>query len=150
MSSTIQAITAHKVVRKTAAQSVISSTTLVSDTHFLFTIGASEVWAFDIYAPITMGVTGQIKIAITNPVGATLELNGLLAGAGTAAYGNTQTTATGVALSTILTSGMLHVHGTVVNSTTAGTVQFQWAQAASEAVNTTLLINSVMIAHRIA
>lgn len=141
--------TTSTIVRKTAGQSVASSTVLVNDTHFSFAVAANDIWVVDAYADITMGVTGQIKVAMTVPSGATLNLDGLLAGAGTAAYGNTQTSGTAIALVTVLTAGILHVHACIVNSTNAGTVQLQWAQNSSDVTNTTLLINSFMIAHKI-
>lgn len=138
------------VIRKTAAESVNNSTTLQDDNHFTFAIASNEVWTFDMYAPWTASATGQIKVAVTVPTSATLHVNALSAGAGTAAFGSSVTSGEAIALATILSAGILHVHGVCVNSTNFGFVTLQWAQNGLDAgTSTTLLMNSHMIAHRI-
>ncbi len=138
------------VVRKTAAESVTSSIALQNDDHLSFAIGVNEVWTFSILAPYTCSAAGQIRVAITIPAGATMDLSANALGNVTPAHGNTQTGGTAIQLDTTTgTSASLLASGTVVNSTTAGTVQFQWAQNASSGTSTTLLINGYLVANRI-
>src|SRR3990167_11402530 len=61
------------VKRKTADESVTSSTTLQDDDHLTFSIGASEEWVGSIFLSVgaALSTTG-IKIAITVPTAATL------------------------------------------------------------------------------
>src|SRR5437899_7698614 len=62
-------------IRKTADQSITSSTTLTDDTHLKFAIAANEEWWADIYldAGASLNTTG-IRLAVTTPAGATLNV----------------------------------------------------------------------------
>jgi hypothetical protein len=56
-------------VVKTAAQSVVSSTALVNDTHLLFPLTAStlQYWAFEMFLVVTSNTTADFKCAFTWP-----------------------------------------------------------------------------------
>jgi hypothetical protein len=145
-------------VRKESDQSVTSSVTLISDTFLKLPIDASAIWAFEFVLGYSAHNSGDLKVAINVPVGATGHFGG--AGAVAAAIGSSGDlealayTAFGDA-NTITyggsTSGLdmqALVRGLVVNSTTAGDIQLRWAQAASFGTATIVRANSFAIGHR--
>jgi len=133
---------------KTANESVASSTTLQDDDHLFFAIGANETWAFMMSFSCAANGSGGVKYAFTVPAGATArgrivstsnpfttaDVDLTTGGGSTTAHSNT--------VSNI-------VFGNVVNSSTAGDVKFQFAQNASNAANTTIGINSQIIAWKV-
>lgn len=110
---------------------IISSTTAANITGLNFAIGASEIWAYEFWAITFMSTgTGGVKFAVTGPAGATA----------TTVYDGTTTTAatrgiSKVAIGTLSSAfgafgavnGWIYGSGVVINSTTAGTVNFQAA-----------------------
>lgn len=145
------------IVRKTADESVTSSTTLQNDDHLLFAIGASEVWKARIVLRYSAATDGDLKVDITAPSGAT----GWFAGMGlhalvTDTFGNLSSRSF-----TVFGAGGFQFGGSgegalvlmelyVVNSTNAGNVQLQWAQGTSSGTATTLTAGSNLEAHRFA
>ena len=157
------------VKRKTADESVTSSTTLQDDDHLTFSIGASEEFVGSIFLSVgaALNTTG-IKIAITVPAAATLEV---IASAGnyyntTAAptYTTLRTTTSGTALDFTATGfsngiganggdvihDLISIHLWVLNSTNAGNVTLQFAQNTSSGTAVTVRKGSHLIAHRVA
>lgn len=141
--------------RKTADESVTSSATLQDDDHLTFSIAASEEYTGVIHidAGANLTVTG-FKVAITVPASATLEVIASYIGttANETLAGRT-TTSGSAALSTTPT-GSANAHITiafwVLNSTNAGSVTLQWAQAASSGSALTFRKGSSLTAVRIA
>lgn len=137
---------------KTAAQSVASSTTLVDCTDMSFEIGANEVWMGKLIPNWTAGASGGIKWAFSLPSGCTgrgIGENGVstdgFTGADidlTAGFGRT-------AAYTYAASNVLALNFNFTNGSTAGTVQFQFAQNASNGTNTTVSKNAQLIAWRV-
>ena len=144
-------------VYKTADETVNNSTTLQNDDHLLFSIAANEVWAFDMfmYYTIASGNPG-VKWAFTVPASctgwyqtATVAAN-IDAGGGTnAIFSNAIATTSGFT-PTGLTSFLIVHHGNIVNSTNAGTIQFQWAQNAAVASDLKLKLGSYLSLKRLA
>jgi len=140
---------------KTADQNVASSTALVDDTHLQFAIGANEAWYFQLHLAWTMNATGAWKVAFNSP-------SGSAGWWGTPGKNNSpnispfvQYTATFVDGETtngnqIATTEYLGLMGYVLNSSSAGTFKLRWAQAASNATNTTLKRGSYMLAGKAA
>lgn len=130
---------AAKLIRKTADQTVNNSTTLVDDTHLLFAIGSSETWFYQALVVFNTGATPAIKFGMTVPSGATLvrTVGRNIAAASNALLqlGVIAVAGTGSDIATFLV-------GTVVNGTTAGDVQVQWAQNVADASDTKVLTNS--------
>lgn len=156
---TISAGTTHALVRKTADESVTSSTTLQNDDALLFAVGANEVWIVKFVLSIIGNTTGDFKAALTGPAGSTVMM---LPTAGlhvdfdpsnsTASQSALNVKASGVSNSfgnsTFPTAVVLE--GVIVNGATAGNLTLQWAQATSDGTATTVQANSFLIAHKVA
>lgn len=150
------ATTAHTFVRKTATESVTSSTVLQDDDALLFAVAANEVWIFEMFLVVFGDTTGDIKFAITVPAGATLlwgqfaldtGANNRLGNLNAQAVGVSGTANLPLEAGNVISAVLLK--GTVVNGATAGNVVLQWAQAVSNAVATEVRANSYLIAHKI-
>lgn len=141
-------------VAKTADQSVTSSTTLVNDTHLLYSISNTGTYIIDawLYATSAANAAGDLQVAFSFPTG-TLHLSGVGPDAGLAS-GSVQTgqwgaalsatsgvTAAQVGLSTSLVLVQMHA---VFTATATGTLRIMWAQLASNANASTLKAGSHM------
>jgi len=148
----LNAIGARFHIRKTADQSVTSSTVLVNDTHLSFAIAASEIWAVEVRLYYTSGTTGDIKIAWAVPAGATGRHSALGQNTAISAFDHTYnaTLTTAIPLGGGASGQGANHYATIVNAGTAGTVQWQWAQNVSDGTATTVLTNSLLIAEKIA
>jgi hypothetical protein len=142
-------------IRKTADESVTSNATPQNDDHLFFAIGASEVWAVQcvLFWTDNNVANSALRVGWSVPASCTgtytLAFKGSTSGAlmpvdptalGTNQVADRSQTADQTAL----------VWATIVNSTTAGTVNFQWAQSVSSGTATTVKTNSTLLAHRIA
>lgn len=148
---------------KTADETVNNSTTLQNDDHLAFAIAANEVWAFRlvVYYTNASGTPG-IKFAFTVPASCT----GIFFGKARlwAAADSFTTSASGDFIETTITTtpgggfgsgftfavGVVELQGVITNSSTAGTIQYQWAQAAAVASNTIAKLGSYMDLKRLA
>jgi hypothetical protein len=140
-------------IRKTADQSVTSSTALVSDTHLLMAMAVSEVYEFEFIIFFTAATAGDIKLALNVPAGATGSWGAIGPDTTTPTnYKSFQAAAFGDA--TTVTFGgnaaneALFISGVVIQSSTAGNLQLRWAQSTSSGTATTILTNSVLKAVR--
>jgi hypothetical protein len=147
------------VVRKTANESVTSSTTLQDDDHLVFAIGASEVWAIQ-YHILCRSVV-DIKFGLTAPSGAAGSFSGFGPDVGTsdvadtnlAISNNTNTDLSGSYVFGANTSGnysYIQLNVLIVNSTNADDLQLQWAQNSSSGTATTVYIHSYAVAQKLA
>jgi hypothetical protein len=147
-------------IKKTADQSVTSSTTLVNDTHLSYAVVAGT-YIFDWYLVGTSAANaaGDIGVAWTYPT-ASLALamgNGPDAGLASGGIQTGQWSA-----NSAITSGTLfNTYGLSTNNitiwlhniftfTASGTVQLQWAQASSSASASTLKTGSHVVPRQIA
>lgn len=144
--SAARTIAQRRTVRNTALQTVNNSTTLVNATSLVLALAANEIVAFMAQVFYTGNGTADIQIAFTVPAGATIRWNN--AGgvrnttAGTVAF-VAAVTASGTSMAFEGgTNGTATLIGTVVNSTTAGNLQLQFAQNTADASNTDLQANS--------
>lgn len=129
----------HSVVRKTATESVTSSTTFQDDNHLLLPISANSVYVFTLNIVLTSGAgAGGIKVEFAIPSGASITWTTLGFGSTAAAGGVSLTTQSGA-----------DFHGTVTTAATAGNLQVRWAQSSSSGTATTLAIGSFLLAHKI-
>lgn len=141
-------------VRKTADESVTSSTTLQNDDHLLFSIGATGTYVMDwfLIGTSAANAAGDLNVAWTFPTASTATAFGMgpdisLASAGVSTgqwSANAVTLTSGTlynsyGLSTFNLSIWLH---TMFVFTATGTVQLQWAQNASNANASTLKAGS--------
>lgn len=150
-----------KTIRKTADETVNNSAALQNDDHLVLPVLASEVWAFDLTLLLTSGNTiPDWQFAWTVPAGATMQWGGVSSSgtanqwvtAGVAASPISLTSESGVILSGSAASGVSGVffRGVIVVSSTAGNVQFQWAQNTAHASDSKVLANSHMVARKLA
>lgn len=143
--------------RKTADESVTSSTTLQDDDHLAFPIAVNEEWVARIAVDLGAGlnVTGA-KIAINAPAGATINVAAFMgAAAANAEYKRTTTIAAALAWTVGDFSGgtndsMLIVELWVLNGANAGNITLQWAQNTSSATALTFRKGSMLEAKRLA
>lgn len=145
------------VKRKTADESVTSSTTLQDDDHLTFAIGASEEWVGNLELSVgaSLSTTG-IKVTLTAPSGATAEYDAIQlhfspAGVHTNS-GRSTTLGTAINFTTTVAadSAKIKMAFWILNSTTAGSVTLQFAQSTSIATGVTIRKGSFLIAHRVA
>jgi len=136
-------------VYKTGNQSVTSSTTLVDCTDLSFSIGANEVWMGYIMPIMAAGTSGGVKWAFTLPA----SCAGRIRTTGGNSFANASvdidvTAGLGVT-GTHQTSTFYIGYFNITNGANAGTVQFKFAQNASNGTNTTVSKNSQLVAWRV-
>lgn len=148
----------EQLVRKTATESVTSSTALQDDDELLIPAGANEVWALDFVLYTDGATAGDIKATVVGPAGATGTVSVQGPGTGATTFADHLTNEQSAGLGTAPPAGTLgagnptrvSVRALVVNGATAGDVKLQWAQNVSNGTATRVLANSHLIAHRIA
>ena len=140
--------------RKTSDQSVTNSTTLVNDNALQLAIGANEIWEveFELYVS-----ANDMKFAVTMPTGGTMTLDAHGDNGNDSNDDELQMTTPGTAYNfstsnfDYSSSGILNwvrIKGLVINSSTAGTVHFQFAQLTSSGTACTVKTNSYFKATR--
>lgn len=139
----------HLIVRKTADESVTSSTTFQADDVLLVNIPANEIWLLEWKLLIVAGTTGDFKAQWTFPasgefsssvvsnVSGTITLTRLATSTSPAG----QITHEGAAGSIGL---MLEIPVLYKNAGTGGNVALEWAQNNSDATATTVKANSTL------
>lgn len=135
-------------IDKTADETVTSSTTLQNDNEISFSIGASETWKGHMMLKLTANASAGFKFDFTLPSGAT----GNMTGVGGSAFGFSRRSVTGgYGNTTTFTNNTVYLLSfTIINSTTAGTVQMRFAQNASDAAATTVMAGTLLQATRTA
>ncbi|MFA6039776.1 MAG: hypothetical protein WCV62_02345 [Candidatus Peribacteraceae bacterium] len=131
----------ESTVRKSADQSVTSSTTLQNDTHFLFTLEANKSYVLTggIFATST-SATPDIKIGFSLPLGTTMDIGYIAQGGNNRVADLLQTSDTASSLIPIPANGhtIIQSFGTIVTGGTGGTLRFKWSQNTSNATATTV------------
>lgn len=130
--------------RKTSDQSVTSSTTLANDSQLLLPTVASATYTLFLMCIFSGGTTGDIKFDWTVPSGTVLRWSDQTGASGlnsdvdvySAPGGSTQVA--------------FQIWATVVTSSTAGNVQFRWAQNTSDTTATIVRTNSYLQLTRVA
>lgn len=143
------------VKRKTADESVTSSTTLQDDDHLTFAIAASEEWVVRItgWASAAINTTG-IKMSMSVPSGATLRQTLSLTsdpsvGQCIAASSTGSALTFSAASLSIFSDAMFVLDVWILNSTNAGNVTLQWAQGTSSGTALTFNKGAFLTAHRV-
>jgi hypothetical protein len=130
---------------RTTADVTNATTTLANLTGISFAIGASEIWTVALHGMVQIDGTGDYKSNWTVPAGATGHHWNVVANVGASRQDFTTAAVLGV---TTTTDYGIDEFATVVNSTTAGTVQFQFALSAASGSDT-WRANAFMIATRL-
>lgn len=145
------------IVRKASDESVANNT-LQDDNDLVFAIGASEVWVAQLHLFLTCAsATPDFKYGFTAPAGATIRYgnHAMVTGiTGVTGDAHMQTLASGNPAVGVPATGAGPVYITIVvsvaNGGTPGTVQLQWAQQNTDAVNSMqVLAGSYIIAHEV-
>jgi hypothetical protein len=132
---------------KSSDESVISSTTLQNDDDLKFAMLANTNYRFRCFLLFDTGATGDFKYRHTGPASPTRVRikRSHVVGAGTAYAGialDQAYSAADIAIAGAAGTGWVELEGMIQNGANAGNFQIQWAQNASEAVNTTVLQGS--------
>lgn len=140
-------------VRKTADEGpVASNTTPQDDDELVLPVAASTNYRLQMWVGYSCGSdVPDIRCDFTIPSGATLvrSVYGLAAAAtatsGSVEYSRNPTAGTDDGRGTVNGSLSLYIVGTLRVSTTAGSLQFRWAQVNSNASGITVLADSWMV-----
>lgn len=145
------------VKRKTADESVNTTTTLQDDDHLISAIAANEEWTGFIEYIFGNGMaTTGVKVGITFPAGSTLRYWATVIGDTSGASLESTTTTSGTALNFPAalfptgTTASVRINFWVLNGATPGNITAQFTQSTSSATNTTAFKGSFMQATRIA
>ncbi len=159
----VSGIGARGFVRKTADESVTSSTTLQNDNELVLAAAPNATYLVRVWILATdaTDATGDIKFGFTFPASAVLHFSGrgphsLMASGGAFGDGefigrNTATSGSTVASYGLSTSVIgIEITGLLIVGANAGNLQLQWAQNASDANATTVQAGSFMTLDRVA
>lgn len=138
------------VAYKSADETIISNGTLQNDDALAIALVANAQYDFELRANYNSGTTPDFVFGWTFPSGMTMfaDLFAVI-NAGTGLHTLTQILQT--AQPNLEGSGAdrsLHIFGKLITSTTAGTLQWQWAQLLSTASNTIVRAGSYLTARR--
>lgn len=123
------------VVLKKATQTITSSTSLTNDNAFSFSGVANATYRGCITFPLTANGSGGFKVDMTAPSGCTGDMS--MIGLNAYTLGNTPI-GTGFGATATATNAVIHIPFEIVFSSTAGTVNFRWAQNASFGTGTSV------------
>jgi len=143
----------HLMVRKTADESVVSSTVQQNDDVLFFAVAANEIWRFELML-ITTGTfdfAGQMTFPSGRIDGSAIATSGAGTIALTNLGSNSSPSLQWVARCDSTTVPRTHsVYGIFANGGSAGNLQLQWAQGTSGATATIVKANSTLWAVRLA
>jgi hypothetical protein len=141
-------------IRKPADEIVNNSAVYQNDNDFFFSVAANEVWAFQLGMRVTSNTTADIKFQWTVPSGMTGRWWGLYQNGDGTLVVSAKTADLITSPFTIpwggVSEGFINWSGTAVNSSTAGTLQLQWAQGTATVVDTKIMQDSFLQAQRVA
>jgi hypothetical protein len=142
-------------LRRASNQVVNNSITLVNDNTLSFTIAANEVWFVELVVMYSATTVADMDIAIDSPSGAVHRFVYLREdqpnspdaeiGVYSSVGGEIRLDGAGAG-----TQRAAYFQGVIVNSSTAGTVQVQFAQGTAEVSDARMETNSHLRARRIA
>lgn len=135
---------APRYAYKTGTETVNNTATLQNDDDLFLTVAASTRYDFELFIVYNSGTTPDLKLGWTLPTGATNRyMYQFFDGTNwVAAAGGTAVPTAGVALGGFGADLPARFKGTLNISTTAGTMQIQWAQNTANASNTSILSGS--------
>lgn len=135
-----------RIVYKSVDETIISNSTMQNDDELLLTVAASTKYEFELYMAYNSGTTPDLKIGWTLPTGATnLWHVDYFDTAAAAQKGQSSTVpTTGFAVGGFGSDLYAVFAGTLNISTTAGTMQVQWAQNTLTASNSTVRAGSFL------
>lgn len=135
--------------RKTADESVSNATTgstLQNDDELFVAVAASTVYRFECLLHVSTSTTADFKTQFTVPSGATVRFGApviTVAASAVFPFSLDNTIAATIEGSGVATFSVQYT-GLIVVSSTAGTMQLQWAQSTADASSTTVKTNSFL------
>jgi hypothetical protein len=150
------AVGPHLIARKTADQSVTSSTTLVDCTTMTLPLLANEIWQFTFNVLFDAATAADIKLGFTFPTSGRIDATSFWLGSTDlsqmAAWSGTTTPSTAFTFAGQAADVrmLMPISGIFTNSTNAGNLQLQFAQATSNATATRVFANSTVWAVKLA
>ena len=141
------------LVYKLAAEAVTSSTTLQNDDELFLPVAANAFYILDCWIQFNALVGADIKIAWTVPTSATMNYSALGTGPTNYTDYDTSVVSSGTARpakGNAPTPQAISSRGHLQTSSTAGTLQLQWAQNTSNATATSVLAGSWIRLNRVA
>ena len=138
-------------VVKLANQTVNNSTTLVNDNTLVLPVVASATYAWSLDLQMSSGITPDFKSTFTVPSGATGVTRGHSIDPTPVVTGYASSiTATNVTPGHATLDVIVRFFGWLTTSTTAGNLQFQWAQNTANVSDTIVLQGSALTLTRTA
>lgn len=144
------------LVLKTSTESVTSSTALQNDDQLFLAVAANAKYTIEALIIYDGAAAGDFKAAFTIPSGATINwvAGGPQSGVGVTSYNANVATASAAALALACNgagnSMGAQPKGYLSVASTAGNLQFQWAQQASSATATRVFLGSWLKLTRVA
>jgi hypothetical protein len=137
---------APRYAYKTSDETVNNSSTLQDDDFMALTVAASTKYEMRLYVIYNSGTTPDFKLGWTLPTGATntYRYDYFDTGASPQKLYSSTVPTTGLAFGGIAADIYVLFTGTVSISTTAGTMQVQWAQNTPTVANTTVRAGSFL------
>lgn len=147
----------HLISRKTADQTVTSSTALVDCTSMVLPVGTSETWQFEFDVLYTASTAGDLKLGFTIPASSRLDASAMwmssVPSAGIQSITGTSSPTSSTTFQGLGTGAdrlLLPLKGIYVGGGTAGNVTLQFAQQVSDGTATTIFTNSTVWAVKLA
>jgi hypothetical protein len=112
----------------------------VNDSQLSFSIGANETWEFEAFIIFNVDMSGSAgyTCSFAVPAGATVRWVSNIQADGTSTVTNCPavTASNGLTTTSSVASGVIRMRGIVTNSSTAGTVQFEFEDTGNKTVTT--------------
>jgi hypothetical protein len=136
-------------VRKTADESVASSTTIQDDNHLFATVMPNVSYQVDMFVIYEGATTGDMTVGFSGPSGATFDwVPGGANNANATIQVDRGTISTTKVVGAAGTGAANHtvapIRGLLIVGSTGGTFTFRWAQGTSDVTATTVLTGSYM------
>jgi hypothetical protein len=134
---------------KVGDQTVNNSATLVNDANLAVSLAASAAYGIELHLVYNSNASANFKANWSLPAGATFVRQQYLAAAGAATQHSTSTLATVSGYTGTGADAALDIWAYVTTSTTAGTLQLQWAQASANVSDTIVRDGAFLIVRRL-
>jgi hypothetical protein len=140
----VRAVSAYKSANESVS-SATTGNTYQNDDELFVSVVANATYRAHLHIVFSSGTTPDFKVTGTVPTGATASAwSWLAAGANSDAA-----LTTGIVVAGTGSNEPVDGWGTVITSSTAGTVQIQWAQSVSDAGSTTVVAGSFLVLERL-
>jgi hypothetical protein len=147
----------HPIILKSADESVVSSTALQDDNELALPVVANGIYRVEFHLMFSGDAAGDIQFGFTFPSGGRIAVSAIgdNAAADTTWYAwhGTDGASGGTgswAFNCFDGRSFVLIHGMYINGSTAGTLQLQWAQNASNATASVVYANSMLWATQVA